>query len=139
MTPKKRRKLRYLAAIFRGSHTDLEWDFLVNYCGVRCVCCEAQFVCVRNAGWEYLLVGTDPGEWRCLYKDHIQPLFADGSDGIDNLQPLCRKCNSTKGIATQDWRPAGWREAMDAALASGWSRPLAYCAGCSPDCRECNG
>ena len=137
----KRRKARHQAAIASGSHTDREWDFLVNYCGVRCVRCDAQFVCVRNAGGEYLrpVEGVDPWEWGRLSKDHVQPLVADGADSIGNLQPLCRDCNSTKGTALQDWRPAGWREAMDEALATGWAPPLAYCAGCSPDCRECNG
>jgi len=136
-----RRRLRQKAATQLGSHTYAEWEFLVHFCGGRCVRCDAQFVLVRESG-DYRLPAADvhPAEWHTLAKDHIRPLVLGGaSDAIENLQPLCPRCNSTKNLEEIDWRPDGWRTALDRALAEGWSQPVAYCAGCSPDCRECNG
>jgi hypothetical protein len=37
--------------------------------------------------------------------DHIVPLFSGGTDDFDNLQTLCRKCNSSKGRQ----EAAAWR------------------------------
>lgn len=51
-------------------------------------------------------------KWRCakckkrtrLTKDHVIPVFFGGTDNIDNLQPLCQPCNSSKGIKAIDYR-----------------------------------
>lgn len=58
-----------------GKHTKTEWDNLkkrYNYC---CAIC---------------------GEKKPLTVDHIIPLSKGGSDYIENIQPLCRNCNSKK-------------------------------------------
>lgn len=66
------RKTRLLKARKKGRHTRREWDRLVKEFGGVCLRC------------------GDPD----VTKDHIIPLCAGGSDDIENLQPLCRECNS---------------------------------------------
>lgn len=40
-----------------------------------------------------------------IHLDHIVPVVYGGENSIDNLQPLCDKCNTSKGIKTIDYRP----------------------------------
>lgn len=40
-----------------------------------------------------------------LTEDHILPLSAGGTDVIDNIQPLCRFCNTSKWTKFVDYRP----------------------------------
>ena len=40
--------------------------------------------------------------------DHVVPLCDGGSDGIENLQPLCMTCNRAKATVTMDYRPTFW-------------------------------
>lgn len=36
--------------------------------------------------------------------DHIRPKALGGSDDPENYQPLCRTCNSAKGVRVEDYR-----------------------------------
>ena len=44
---------------------------------------------------------------RPLTPDHVVSLSRGESNSIDNIQPLCRSCNSRKNAKTIDFRPAG--------------------------------
>lgn len=79
------RKFRLEEARKKGSHFDYEWLELLSACGGRCVKC---------------------GSGESVCKDHITPIYQGGSDGIDNLQPMCKKCNSAKGPDSTDHRSA---------------------------------
>lgn len=84
------RSQRLAAARAIATHTKAEWLALVDACGNACVRC-------GGAG---------------VVKDHITPIYQGGSDGIDNLQPLCQSCNSSKGPENKDFRPEDWRERL---------------------------
>lgn len=70
---KARRYAREKGAI--GSHTLEEWNNLKIEFNNKCAFCRRK---------------------KKLTKDHIIPLGEDGTDYIDNIQPLCRNCNSKK-------------------------------------------
>ena len=86
------RRQRMAAARAKGTHTPAEWIALKNEFQCRCVRC-------------------GDGTMR-LDKDHIVPVYKGGSDSIDNIQPLCARCNASKGPETTDWaafrRIHGW-------------------------------
>jgi len=58
-----------------GSHTLKQWQELKKAYGYRC---------------------SDCGKSAVLTKDHISPLSEGGTDYIENIQPLCKSCNSRK-------------------------------------------
>jgi uncharacterized protein YdaU (DUF1376 family) len=88
-----KRSERLTAAREKGKHTDIEWVFLRTACENKCVRCR--------------MTGS-------LVKDHIKPIYQGGSDGIDNIQPLCVSCNSGKGPDNTDHRPENWRDLVSA-------------------------
>ena len=59
-----------------GSFTAQEWRDLKKKYGYKCLCC---------------------GEKKKLAADHVIPVSKGGTSNIDNIQPLCRSCNSSKG------------------------------------------
>ncbi len=78
---KKRRYARERGA--EGSHTLQEWENLkekFNYC---CAICGMQEPFTDQ--W-----------YQWLTEDHIIPLSKGGSNYIENIQPLCMRCNSKK-------------------------------------------
>ena len=44
------------------------------------------------------------GSVKKLTPDHVVPLSKGGSNGIENIQPLCRHCNAVKHVAVEDYR-----------------------------------
>jgi 5-methylcytosine-specific restriction endonuclease McrA len=81
---KARRRIRIAQARDKGSHTIDEWNALKIEFEMRCVRC------------------LEPSER--LERDHIVPIYQGGSDGIDNIQPLCARCNCQKGSETINWK-----------------------------------
>lgn len=85
------RHLRHLRSTLRtarlnqarklGTHTKDELIDLYEEFDFRCVCCGVEGV----------------------VRDHIIPIFAGGSDSIENIQPLCRPCNAGK-TDIYDWK-----------------------------------
>lgn len=74
-----RAKSRKRRAIKNGQiehFNNLEWQLLCEQYDYRCLRC---------------------GEKKQLTPDHIVPLILGGKDTIDNIQPLCFSCNSSKG------------------------------------------
>lgn len=64
-------------------HTYEQWQAKLAMAGGRCVMC---------------------GSEKNITRDHIIPLAAGGSDSIDNIQPLCRSCNTRKANQRRESR-----------------------------------
>lgn len=78
------RSQRLVEARARGTHTNDEWQVILERFAFRCVRC-----------------GCCPEPRPC--KNHIVPISIGGSDAKENLQPLCRECNTSKGNDTFNW------------------------------------
>lgn len=94
---KNREKVREMARLGRferrvrvrsapGKFTTAEWLQLKEHYSFRCLCCGRQEPEVR------------------LTIDHVIPLILGGTNSIENIQPLCRSCNSRKGRKIIDYR-----------------------------------
>jgi 5-methylcytosine-specific restriction endonuclease McrA len=66
-----------------GTYTYAQWIALCDKCNNCCLCC---------------------GKKRKLTADHVIPVAKGGTSNIDNIQPLCGPCNSSKGTKTTDYR-----------------------------------
>lgn len=87
-----RRRARKLNA--GGSFTRTEFKALCTATGNRCLCC-GQVVGLAK-----------------LTADHIVALAAGGHNGIGNIQPLCKPCNTAKGTETMNYLTAYALEGM---------------------------
>ena len=76
----RRRTAKTLAG---GSFTAAEWKALCKKYHYKCLCC---------------------GKRRKLTADHVIPVSKGGTSNIDNIQPLCGPCNSSKRDKTIDYR-----------------------------------
>jgi 5-methylcytosine-specific restriction endonuclease McrA len=69
-----------------GNHTSAEWLAMLDWFGNVCLKC---------------------GTVEDITEDHVIPLTKGGSNSIDNMQPLCRYCNVSKGNrSSADYRNA---------------------------------
>lgn len=82
------RSQRMREARAKGTHTAADWEKILSETGYLCVRC-----------------GCEPVGRPC--KDHIIPIYMGGSDAVDNLQPLCRECNTAKGPDCTNWMKSG--------------------------------
>jgi 5-methylcytosine-specific restriction endonuclease McrA len=80
----KLRRRRAMKLNADGFHTEVEWLALVEKHRHKCLSCK-----------------RDDVE---LTRDHVIPLSAGGTDYIENIQPLCRSCNSKKHVRIIDYR-----------------------------------
>lgn len=92
---KANRSERLAAARLKGTHTVEEWLSMVDIFDGKCLKCKVEGV----------------------VKDHIIPVYQEGSDSIQNLQPLCRSCNAAKGPENKDLRTEGWEKRLAERLA----------------------
>jgi 5-methylcytosine-specific restriction endonuclease McrA len=91
----QKRSQRLTEARIKGRHTPEEWGAMLHICDNKCVRCESNEKIVR---------------------DHIVPIYQGGSDGIENIQPLCSKCNSSKGAEAKDFRRFDWEKRLGECL-----------------------
>jgi 5-methylcytosine-specific restriction endonuclease McrA len=68
-----------------GTFTNDEWKSLCLKTGKKCLKCK--------------------DDKSTLTVDHVIPLSKGGTNYIENIQPLCKKCNSQKHTESIDYRP----------------------------------
>jgi 5-methylcytosine-specific restriction endonuclease McrA len=69
-----------------GSYTKREWYELKRRFDFTCLCCGQKEPAIK------------------LTVDHVIPISRGGTNDIGNIQPLCRRCNQSKGTQTIDYR-----------------------------------
>lgn len=76
----------------KGNHSIFQWLELKKKYNHMCLCCKLFEPKVK------------------LTQDHIVPITLGGSDYIENIQPLCMRCNSIKKCNIIDYRNDGQKE-----------------------------
>lgn len=71
----------------KGRHSKEEWLEMKSFFENTCCCCLGESGLIN------------------IEKDHVIPIYLGGSDSIRNLQPMCARCNASKGSNESDWRP----------------------------------
>jgi 5-methylcytosine-specific restriction endonuclease McrA len=66
--------------------TTKDWIDICERWGNKCLCC------------------GKPGNYLTLTLDHVFPLIDGGQHKKNNIQPLCKSCNSRKGAKYIDYR-----------------------------------
>jgi cytidyltransferase-like protein len=84
------RRRRIMLNNSMGSHTEEEWLALKDRFGGRCAKCHV------SEGMLLKMHGEKDARFVHLHRDHVVPISKGGSDFIENIQPLCVSCNSSK-------------------------------------------
>lgn len=74
-----------------GSYDAIEWENLKAKYAYTCLCCGRREPDIK------------------LTADHVMPVSKGGTSFIENIQPLCKSCNSSKGTRIIDYRLM-WKE-----------------------------
>lgn len=85
---RRKREYRLKIAKQKGNHSKKDWLDMKEFFENTCCRCHGRSGVIH------------------IEKDHIIPIYLGGSNGIDNIQPLCAFCNTSKGPECIDYRPS---------------------------------
>jgi 5-methylcytosine-specific restriction endonuclease McrA len=77
-----------------GTLTVEDWELVLDVYGRNCLACGKPEVTI----------------------DHVVPVSAGGLNVVSNVQPLCGRCNTSKGTKTIDYRPVPWEDIASQAV-----------------------